>query len=804
MRQVPIMPSSRAMSSINTKVGVAFLLAALVLIGAGATVALNSTRLGGALDGLRSSATVLRQHTLADMFHDALRGDVYAALYNATKSKDGLEQDRRQVAEDAASFRKTIDTLSREAVSPEAKEALARLRPVLEGYIAQADRIVNLAYADHSAAEQALPEFVERFEALGKAMEEAGDVIEAGAHAIEDDAQDSRRAAALQSGAAGALVLVMLLAGFLWIRRQFVIPVRGLATSIIKIKDGGDIDLPGRGRSDEIGEVARAIDHISSLGRDTQLTVHAMNASDTLLMITDPDERIVFISAKLCELLMTLEPAFRAARHDFAVEKMTGEHLDYYRANPALSRKLLSDDGKKRKVRYEVGNQVLLVDMTYIHDIEGRKIGHTLLWHDATAEIAGQVEIAAVIAAAQKGDFSARLDVAGKSGFVKDMAAGLNELAELVEGAVEECAAVMQAVADGDLTHTVASAFEGSLGALASSINDTVARLSETVSTIQATSVEVSGSAREINAGADDLSRRTEEQASSLEQTAATTEELAASVKASAQSSRQAVDLAEEAMKVAQTGGTIVTQAVEAMTRIEQASQKITDITSVIDDIAFQTNLLALNAAVEAARAGEAGKGFAVVASEVRTLAQRSSDAAKDITGLINTSTTEVAQGVKLVRSAGDALGKIVDASQKVASTVSEISAASSEQANGIDEMSQAVAHMDEMTQQNAALAEESAASAGSLSSQIQRLNDLVATFRTGQGHVPLQQAASRAPTRSAPTEPDRLRKLASDAFAQRAEPPRATKPAPRTPTAQASRKTPPKRAAGGKGWEEF
>ena len=125
-------------------------------------------------------------------------------------------------------------------------------------------------------------------------------------------------------------------------------------------------------------------------------------------------------------------------------------------------------------------------------------------------------------------------------------------------------------------------------------------------------------------------------------------------------------------MKVAQTGGTIVTQAVEAMTRIEQASQKITDITSVIDDIAFQTNLLALNAAVEAARAGEAGKGFAVVASEVRTLAQRSSDAAKDITGLINTSTTEVAQGVKLVRSAGDALGKIVDASQKVASTVSE------------------------------------------------------------------------------------------------------------------------------------
>ena len=148
------------------------------------------------------------------------------------------------------------------------------------------------------------------------------------------------------------------------------------------------------------------------------------------------------------------------------------------------------------------------------------------------------------------------------------------------------------------------------------------------------------------------------------------------------------------------------------MARIETASRKISDITSVIDEIAFQTNLLALNAAVEAARAGDAGKGFAVVASEVRTLAQRSSDAAKDITALITESGAEVAQGVGLVRSAGDALGSIVEASQKVSATVSDISAASAEQANGIDEMSQTVAHMDEMTQQNAALAEESAASA--------------------------------------------------------------------------------------------
>jgi methyl-accepting chemotaxis protein len=284
----------------------------------------------------------------------------------------------------------------------------------------------------------------------------------------------------------------------------------------------------------------------------------------------------------------------------------------------------------------------------------------------------------------------------------------------------------------GDLTCRIDSGVAAAYEKLRDDFNTAVSRLSETVSTIQATSADVGNSAREINTGADDLSKRTEEQASSLEETAATTEELAASVKASAQSSRQAVGLAQEAMSVAEKGGAIVTDAIEAMSRIEAASRKISDITSVIDEIAFQTNLLALNAAVEAARAGDAGKGFAVVASEVRTLAQRSGDAAKDITALISESGREVEQGVTLVRSAGDALSQIVDASKKVSATVSDISAASTEQANGIDEMSQTVAHMDEMTQQNAALAEESAASATSLMNQIQQLNSLVASFRTG------------------------------------------------------------------------
>ncbi len=312
---------------------------------------------------------------------------------------------------------------------------------------------------------------------------------------------------------------------------------------------------------------------------------------------------------------------------------------------------------------------------------------------------------------------------------------------------VELLANGLQRLAQGDLTSRIEDPVSADYRALRNDFNQMVDRLSEMVGMIQTTSADVGLAAREINMGAADLSKRTEDQASSLEETAATTEELAASVKASAQASRQAAAIADEAKQAAQAGGTIAGQAVEAMARIEDASKKISDIIRVIDDIAFQTNLLALNAAVEAARAGDAGKGFAVVASEVRTLAQRSGEAAKDISALISSSNLEVGEGVKLVRQAGEALDRILGASQKVAATIADISSASGEQANGIDEMSQAVAHLDEMTQQNAALAEQSAASADSLSDKIGQLNDLVAAFKTSQA-IAVRKSRSHEPDR--------------------------------------------------------
>ncbi len=420
--------------------------------------------------------------------------------------------------------------------------------------------------------------------------------------------------------------------------------------------------------------------------------------------------------------------------------------------------------------------------------------------HSADAMASVVSDVGEVVAAAAAGDFSARLSIDHGDEQMQRLVAGINEINAVVDSATTEFVAVLQALAGGDLTHQVPTAYRGRFAELKEAINETVSRLSSTVRTIQTTATDVGLAAREINTGADDLSKRTEEQASSLEETAATTEELAASVKASAQAARDAAAIAEEAMQAAQDGGGIAGEAVEAMARIEEASKKISAIIRVIDDIAFQTNLLALNAAVEAARAGDAGKGFAVVASEVRTLAQRSSAAAKDISGLISSSNIEVEAGVKLVRRAGDALGRIVSASEKVTGTIRDISAATGEQANGIEEMSQAVAHLDEMTQQNAALAEQSAASAGSLSGRIGELNALVSAFRTGDGGLATPARAHQAPAND--SEPERLRKLAEAAFAQSQTAPRRERPA--APPAPIPARKVANARAGDAGWEEF
>ncbi len=273
------------------------------------------------------------------------------------------------------------------------------------------------------------------------------------------------------------------------------------------------------------------------------------------------------------------------------------------------------------------------------------------------------------------------------------------------------------------------------VGQIAGAVALMAEKVSATIGEIKASGREVTNASAEISTSTTDLSQRTEEQAASLEETSAAMEELSATVRKNAENAQQANQSANATRDVADRGGQVVAQAVEAMAKIEDSSRKISDIIGVIDEIARQTNLLALNAAVEAARAGEAGRGFAVVASEVRSLAQRSSQAAKDIKDLITNSNGQVKDGVDLVNRAGQSLSEIVESIKSVATVVADIANASIEQATGIEQINKALTQMDEVTQQNSALVEENAATAKTLEHQAKAMDEQVAFFQIGNGN---------------------------------------------------------------------
>jgi methyl-accepting chemotaxis protein len=348
------------------------------------------------------------------------------------------------------------------------------------------------------------------------------------------------------------------------------------------------------------------------------------------------------------------------------------------------------------------------------------------------AEIA---ELAAVInevvGAAKQGDFTRRISSVATAGVMHDLADGVNELTITVDRGLSEAVRVVAALARGDTSQRITGEFTGSFLLLKHDTNTMAEKFRDIGMRISGVSREVHSATREISFGVTDLASRTEHQASSLEETSASMEELSATVAQNASSAEEANQLAAAASSAATNGGAIALQAVAAMSRIEDSSRQIGDIVGLIQDIAFQTNILALNAAVEAARAGEAGKGFAVVANEVRALSQRASQASKDIKSLIVNSDTHVNEGVTLVKQAGTSLGEIVISVRKVARLVAEIAAATQEQSTGIHQVSKAVSSMDQMTQQNAALVEETNAAIHSAQSQIDALREAVSFFKS-------------------------------------------------------------------------
>ncbi len=512
-------------------------------------------------------------------------------------------------------------------------------------------------------------------------------------------------------------------------------PVDTLIAHLEKMAQGDYTSQIMVRRHDEIGTLTEALKsmqiragvdftEIRRMNVENLRIRNALDIATSAVMIADTAGRVIFMNRRVREIL--------ASETDEATVRRT------------LQDQLVALTEPKQVDNVRIRERVYSLILMPVTNESGTRAGSVVEWRDRTQELTVEKEVMDIVRAAVAGDFSKRLIVEGKEGFFRQLVEGINRLMETTSQGLGELAGILEALAEGNLTRQITSEYSGMLGKLKDDSNTTMLQLTDIITQIKEAAGLIGMASREIADGNMDLSHRTEEQAANLEETAASMEELTTTVKQNADNARQANQLAVSASGVAVKGGEVVSQVVQTMGAINDSSKKIVDIISVIDGIAFQTNILALNAAVEAARAGEQGRGFAVVATEVRTLAQRSAAAAREIKELISSSVHKVEDGTQLVDQAGRTMEEVVLSVKRVTDIMGEISAASQEQSLGIEQVNQAISQMDEITQQNAALVEQAAAASESMREQAEHLSRAVAAFKLEQGSA---SAGMRTPS---------------------------------------------------------
>ena len=492
--------------------------------------------------------------------------------------------------------------------------------------------------------------------------------------------------------------------------------------------------------NDETGEVLRALqkaqvtllanlDQTQEAANETARIKIALDNVSSNVMVADNDRNIIYCNKSVEEMLKNAETDIKSDLPHFDASNLMNTNIDGFHKNPKHQSDMLANLNSTYATEIVVGGRTMKLVANPVIDGSGTRLGSVVEWADRTAEVAIEREIESLVSAAQKGNLDTRLNLEGKTGFMEMLTLNLNAMLEVLGDTFTDVNRVMSTLSTGDLSDKITSDYEGIFGEVKDNVNQTIDQLGGIVGQIRGATDEIVTGSEEISTGNNSLSARTEQQAASLEETAASMEELTSTVEQNSTNAQAADDLAATAVQTAKQGGDVINSAVTAMSEISKSSNQIVEIIGVIDEIAFQTNLLALNASVEAARAGEQGRGFAVVASEVRNLAQRSSTAAKEIKDLIQDSADKVQSGSDLVNKSGESLKEIVEGVQKVGDIISEIAIAGKEQTDGISQVMVAVNNMDDMTQQNAALAEQTSAASVSMNERAQIMSKSMQFF---------------------------------------------------------------------------
>ncbi|AZZ95396.1 methyl-accepting chemotaxis protein [Hahella sp. KA22] len=630
-------------------------------------------------------------------------------------------------------------------------EGYAELPPLLEKSLTASRGVVNKARELTAAIDrnEIIPGdsgkrfFADATAALAHSFELWDSSVNALAKAIDADISEAVVARNLAVIFSVAIILALLACGYFIVRSitGSLGGEPGELESIAKNIAAGSLEQTLEQRAGVYGQLRLMRDQLrEQMERDRkQLIVtsrlkQAVDTTSTAIMVADEKFNIVYMNPAVRKVLKDAESEIKKRLPQFDADKLDGQCIDFFHQNPSHQRNLLTGLRRPHEAKLQLGDAYFDLTAGTIRGENDEVIGFVVEWRDVTNQVVTEREVQHIVESARKGDLKVQVAMKGKSGFFASLAQGLNELIEVMSSVLEDISSVMGSLSEGDLQGRMREDYEGQYASLAEAVNGSMVRLDNIISQLNQSSESVRASNQEISTGNNQLSERTEKQSSSLEETASSIEELSSNVRNTADNARQADQLANFARSAAAKGGEVTQRTVSSMGEINEASRKIAEIIGVIDDIAFQTNLLALNASVEAARAGDQGRGFAVVATEVRNLAQRSATSAREIKDLIEDSVKKVQTGSHLVDESGKNLDEIILHVKKVSDLISDIASATEEQSSGIEQVNRAVMELDEITQQNAALAEETASSAESSLESVQQMVQLMSFFKVEGG----------------------------------------------------------------------